>query len=117
MKSKIKIAIVGLGNCGSSLVQGLEYYQQRDSTEAAGLIHPELGGYRIEDVEVVAAFDVDHRKVGQPLNKGIFARPNCTTVFQQKLSETSVTVQMGPVLDGSCQSHGSLSRRPCFSFV
>ncbi len=100
MKSKIKIAIVGVGNCASSLVQGLEYYRHRDSIEATGLIHPELGGYRIEDVEVVAAFDVDRRKVGQPLNKAIFARPNCTTVFQQELSETSVTVEMGPVLDG-----------------
>ncbi len=100
MKSKIKIAIAGVGNCASSLIQGLEYYRHRDSKEAAGLIHPVLGGYRIEDVEVVAAFDVDHRKVGQPLNEAIFARPNCTTVFQRELSETSVTVEMGPVLDG-----------------
>jgi myo-inositol-1-phosphate synthase len=100
MKTKIKIAIVGVGNCASSLVQGLEYYRHRDSTEAVGLIHHELGGYRIEDVEVVVAFDVDRRKVGQPLNKAVFARPNCTTVFQQELSETSVTVQMGPILDG-----------------
>ncbi|MFP6625677.1 MAG: inositol-3-phosphate synthase [Deltaproteobacteria bacterium] len=100
MTSKIKIAIVGVGNCASSLVQGLSYYRHRDSTEAAGLIHPELGGYLIEDIEVVAAFDVDHRKVGQPLSKAVFARPNCTTIFQKELPETSVTVKMGPVLDG-----------------
>ena len=99
-RNKIKIAIAGVGNCASSLVQGLEYYQHKDSTIAAGLIHPELGGYRIEDIEVVAAFDVDHRKVGQPLNKAIFALPNCTTIFQHEFSETSVTVKMGPVLDG-----------------
>ena len=99
-RNKIKIAIVGIGNCASSLVQGLEYYQHKDSTIAAGLIHPELGGYRIEDIEVVAAFDVDHRKVGQPLNKAIFALPNCTTIFQHEFSETSVIVKMGPVLDG-----------------
>ena len=106
-REKIRVAIVGVGNCASSLVQGLEYYQHNDSTKAAGLIHPELGGYRIEDVEIVAAFDVDHRKVGQPLNKAIFARPNCTVVFQPDFSEISVTVKMGPVLDGVA-SHMSL---------
>ena len=100
MKSTIKIAIVGVGNCASSLVQGIEYYQHQDSAQAAGLIHPEIGGYRLEDVEVVAAFDVDHRKVGRPLHEAVFARPNCTTVFQRELPETSVIVQMGPVLDG-----------------
>ena len=111
-RNKIKIAIVGIGNCASSLVQGLEYYQHKDSTIAAGLIHPELGGYRIEDIEVVAAFDVDHRKVGQPLNKAIFALPNCTTIFQHEFSETSVTVKMGPILDGiaSHMSHYPVSR-------
>ena len=111
-RNKIKIAIVGIGNCASSLVQGLEYYQHKDSTIAAGLIHPELGGYRIEDIEVVAAFDVDHRKVGQPLNKAIFALPNCTTIFQKEFSETSVTVKMGPVLDGiaSHMSHYPVNR-------
>ena len=111
-RNKIKIAIAGVGNCASSLVQGLEYYQHKDSTIAAGLIHPELGGYRIEDIEVVAAFDVDHRKVGQPLNKAIFALPNCTTIFQHEFSETSVTVKMGPVLDGiaSHMSHYPVNR-------
>jgi myo-inositol-1-phosphate synthase len=111
-RNKIKIAIAGVGNCASSLVQGLEYYQHKDSTIAAGLIHPELGGYRIEDIEVVAAFDVDHRKVGQPLNKAIFALPNCTTIFQKEFSETSVIVKMGPILDGiaSHMSHYPVSR-------
>ncbi len=100
MKSTVRIAIVGVGNCASALVQGLEYYRHHDPSEAAGLIHPELGGYRVEDVEVVAAFDVDRRKVGRPLHEAVFAQPNCTTLFQGELSETSVTVQMGPVLDG-----------------
>ena len=109
MKSKIKTAIVGVGNCASSLVQGLEYYRHHDSSEAAGLIHPELGGYQIEDVEVVAAFDVDRRKVGRPLHEAVFAHPNCTTVFQRELSENSVTVQMGPVLDGIA---GHMDRYP-----
>ena len=109
MKSEIKIAIAGVGNCASSLVQGLEYYRHHDSSEAAGLIHPELGGYRIEDVDVVAAFDVDRRKVGRPLHEAVFANPNCTTVFQRELPETSVTVQMGPVLDGIA---GHMDRYP-----
>jgi myo-inositol-1-phosphate synthase len=100
MKRNIKIAIAGVGNCASSLVQGLEYYRHHDPAEAAGLIHADLGGYRIDDVEVVAAFDVDRRKVGRPLHEAIFAHPNCTTVFQRELPKTSVTVQMGPVLDG-----------------
>ena len=110
MKSKkIKIAIAGVGNCASSLVQGIEYYRHPDSAEAAGLIHPDIGGYRIEDVEVVAAFDVDQRKVGRPLHEAVFARPNCTTVFQRELSKVSVTVQMGPVLDGIA---GHMDRYP-----
>ena len=100
MSDKIKIAIVGVGNCASSLVQGLEYYRHEDSEEAVGLIHTEVGGYRIKDIEVVAAFDVDQRKVGRPLHEAVFALPNCTTIFQRELPETSVTVQMGPVLDG-----------------
>ncbi len=109
MIGEIKIAIAGVGNCASSLVQGLEYYQLHDPSEAAGLIHPELGGYRIEDIEVVAAFDVDRRKVGRTLHEAVFARPNCTTVFQKELPETSVTVQMGPVLDGIA---GHMERYP-----
>ena len=109
MIGEIKIAIAGVGNCASSLVQGLEYYRLHDPSEAAGLIHPELGGYRIEDIEVVAAFDVDRRKVGRTLHEAVFARPNCTTVFQKELPETSVTVEMGPVLDGIA---GHMERYP-----
>jgi myo-inositol-1-phosphate synthase len=63
-------------------------------------MHPEIGGYRIEDIRVVAAFDVDARKVGLPLEEALFAPPNCTTVFQEKLPHYRVTVQMGPLLDG-----------------
>jgi myo-inositol-1-phosphate synthase len=68
--------------------------------DTAGLVHVEVGGYRVEDVEFVAAFDVDRRKVGRPLEEAIFAAPNCTTVFQPEPGSTGVTVQMGPVLDG-----------------
>jgi len=98
--SKIRLAIAGVGNCASSLLQGLEYYQTRDSVDAAGLLHPDMGGYRLSDIMVTAAFDIDRRKVGRPLQEAVFAPPNCTTVFQRELPSYGVTVQMGPVLDG-----------------
>jgi myo-inositol-1-phosphate synthase len=95
----LKLAIVGVGNCASSLVQGLEYYKNR-SDDSAGLMHHEIGGYRLRDVQVVAAFDVDRRKVGRPLEEAVFADPNNTTVFQKELSRSGVKVMMSPVLDG-----------------
>ncbi len=98
--SKIKVAIAGVGNCASSLVQGLEYYRTNRNYEAAGLMHPEVGGYGPTDIEVVAAFDIDRRKVGLSLEQAIFAKPNCTTVFQQALPVSNVRVSMAPVLDG-----------------
>ena len=96
----IALAIAGVGNCASSLIQGIEYYRQRDPDESAGLLHPELGGYRLQDIRPVAAFDVDARKVGRPLEEAIFALPNCTKVFQQKVPASGVLVKMGPILDG-----------------
>jgi myo-inositol-1-phosphate synthase len=97
---EIRLAIAGVGNCASSLLQGLEYYRTQDPAESAGVLHAEVGGYRLEDVHPVAAFDVDLRKVGRPLEEAAFAPPNCTTVFQEKLPAWGVGVQMGPVLDG-----------------
>src|ERR1700727_2386316 len=96
--SKIRIAIAGIGNCASSLIQGIHYYGQQDDT--TGLMHAEIGGWRIEDVEVVAAFDIDARKVGRPLEEAIFAEPNNTKQFFPDVPQTGVTVQMGQVLDG-----------------
>ncbi len=96
---EIKLAIAGVGNCASSLLQGIEYYRSSSGT-AAGLLHPVIGGYRLEDIRVVAAFDIDRRKVGHPLNEAVFALPNCTAVFQGELPDHRVTVQMGPPLDG-----------------
>jgi len=100
MNKKINLAIAGVGNCASSLLQGMEYYQRPDSGEIAGLLHREIGGYGVGDIRVVAAFDIDRRKVGRPLSEAVFAEPNCTTVFQEELPDYGVTVQMGPVLDG-----------------
>ncbi|MGH8579237.1 MAG: inositol-3-phosphate synthase, partial [Gammaproteobacteria bacterium] len=100
MTSPIRIAIAGVGNCASSLVQGIAYYKSRDSVDVAGLMHPQIGPWRCSDIEVVAAFDIDRRKVGKPLSEAVFAKPNCTLSFQQALPVSDVTVQMGPVLDG-----------------
>ena len=98
--ARIKLAIAGVGNCASSLLQGVEYYRASNSSDSAGVLHEQIGGYRICDIQPVAAFDVDRRKVGQPLEKAVFAPPNCTTVFHSELPSYGVTVEMGPVLDG-----------------
>jgi myo-inositol-1-phosphate synthase len=97
---QIRIAIAGVGNCASSLVQGLEYYRDKRREDAIGLMHWEIGGYRPFDIEVVTAFDIDMRKVGKDVNEAIFEPPNCTTVFCDKLPKAKVPVQMGRVLDG-----------------
>ena len=98
----IRIAIAGVGNCASALLQGIDYYRDRsaDERDAWGLMHLEMGGYTPEDVEVVAAFDVDRRKVGRPLHEAAFAQPNCTTAIRDGLRESPVVVQMGQAADG-----------------
>jgi len=95
----VKVAIAGVGNCASALVQGVEYYRDRQG-DLEGLMRQSIGGYRCGDIEFVAAFDVDRRKVGRPLEEAIFAKPNCTRIFQSALPVSNVIVQMGPVLDG-----------------
>lgn len=97
---KVKVAIVGLGNCASSLIQGIHYYADKSSSDAIGLMHWSMGGYRPGDIEVVAAFDIDARKVGKDVSEAIFAAPNCTTVFHKNVPATGVKVSMGPVMDG-----------------
>lgn len=96
----IKVAIVGIGNCSSSLIQGIEYYRDKQAEDAIGLMHWDLGGYKPYDLEVVAAFDIDQRKVGKDVAEAIFAPPNCTTVFCENVPQTGVKVQMGAILDG-----------------
>jgi myo-inositol-1-phosphate synthase len=98
--AKIKIAIVGVGNCASSLVQGIHHYAAKDPDEAIGLMHGSIAGYGPGDVEIAAAFDVDRRKVGHDVAEAIFAEPNCTTVFCPDVPKTGVPVRMGRVLDG-----------------
>ena len=100
VQNKIKVAIAGVGNCASALVQGVEYYRDRQATVLDGVMRHAIGGYRCGDIEFVAAFDVDRRKVGRPLEEAIFAKPNCTQIFQSALPVSNVVVQAGPVLDG-----------------
>lgn len=97
---KIRIAIVGIGNCASALLQGIEYYDNKNGEETIGLMHWDLGGYKPCDIEVVAAFDVDKRKVGKDVAKAIFEPPNCTRVFCDHVPLTGVKVKMGKMLDG-----------------
>ena len=97
--SKVRIAIVGVGNCASSLVQGLEYYRDADPADRVpGLMHVELGGYHIRDVEVAAAFDVDAKKVGKDVAEAIFTEPNNTIRFAD-VPPLGVTVLRGRTLD------------------
>ncbi len=98
--SPIRLAIAGVGNCASSLVQGLQYYRDADPADPVpGLMHVSLGGYHVRDVEVVAAFDVDADKVGLDVGKAIFAGQNNTYRFAP-VGDLGVTVQRGPTLDG-----------------
>ncbi len=96
----VKVAIVGVGNCASSLVQGIEYYKNaREDQFVPGLMHVNFGGYHIRDIKFVAAFDVDANKVGKDLSEAIFAPPNCTVKFSD-VPKSGVKVMKGPVLDG-----------------
>lgn len=96
----IRIAVVGMGNCASSLLQGIAYYRDKEEKDQVGLMHWDIGGYRPFDIEVVAAFDIDERKVGKEVNEAIFERPNCTTIFYEKIPKTGVKVSMGAAFDG-----------------
>src|SRR5215510_10703592 len=96
----VRIAIVGVGNCASSLVQGASFYRGVSPERAIGLMHWEIGGYLPSDIEVAAAFDVDLRKVGKDVAEAIFEKPNCTAVFCDRVPKTGVLVRMGRVLDG-----------------
>lgn len=98
MSKKIKVAIVGVGNCASSLVQGCKYYADENSS-AVGLLHRKFGGYSISDIGFVVAFDVDKRKVGSDLAVAITAKPNCTKKICD-IPNTGVIIRKGPVLDG-----------------
>lgn len=96
----IKIAVVGVGNCASALIQGLHYYKDKGPDHISGLMHWDIGGYTPADIQVTAAFDIDQRKVGLDISQAIFALPNCTTAFCKDIPMADTKVQMGPIMDG-----------------
>ena len=99
--STVRIGIVGVGNCASALVQGLTYYRDTHPDDRVpGLMHVSLGGYHVSDIEVVAAFDVDGKKVGRDVGEAIFAEPNNTIRFADDVAPLGALVQRGPTLDG-----------------
>lgn len=95
----IRVGLIGVGNCASSLVQGIAYCQANDN-DSVGVPFPRLGKYTPRDIKIVCAFDVDSRKVGKDLSAAIFAPPNCTAVFWPNVGADSVMVSRGAVLDG-----------------
>ncbi|MEW6571482.1 MAG: inositol-3-phosphate synthase [Nitrospirota bacterium] len=98
---RIRVAIAGVGNCASSLIQGVEYYKRlgEHPDSSLGLMHYDLGGYKPSDIEFVAAFDIDKRKVEKPLREAVLAKPNCTKLFCSDLPNFPVIVRMGEILD------------------
>ena len=101
MGKKVRVAIIGIGNCASSFIQGIQYYSKLKSKsgDLNGLIHQEVGGYRVEDIEVVAAFDIAESKVGKDLSEAIFSSPNNTIKFAE-VPQSGIIVQRGMTHDG-----------------
>jgi len=107
---KIRVGIIGVGNCASSLVQGVSFYAEPERG-TAGLIHDYIGGYGPADIDFVLAYDTDARKVGLDLSEAIFAAPNCTAVFHRDVAPMGVPVRMGQVLDGMADHMSSRGER------
>jgi myo-inositol-1-phosphate synthase len=98
---KVRVAIIGVGNCASSFVQGVQYYSEADPSESVpGLMHVDLGGYHVRDIEFSAAFDIDAEKVGKDLSEAIFSGQNNTLKFADKIGNLGVPVQRGMTHDG-----------------
>ena len=110
----IRVAIVGVGTCASSLVQGIAHYSNGGANEQIGLSHWDLGGYRPSDLKIVAAWDIDRRKVGRDVAEAIFAPPNCTTVFCDHVPETGTKVRMGALFDGIADHMGNYPEQRTF---
>lgn len=98
---KIKVAIAGIGNCAQALIHGIEYYR-KNPEDLRGLMNEEIGGYRVTDIETVAAFDINAYKVGKDLSEAIFAKPNIAYKYPGiQVKDCGVKVNMGPVMDGN----------------
>ena len=111
---KIKVAIIGVGNCASSFVQGIHHYVELpDDADVPGVMHTRVGEYRIDDIEVVAAFDIDENKVGKDLSEVIFTKPNNTLKFAD-VPHTGVTVERGtPRAGGPPRTRPEPAPRAC----
>jgi len=96
----IKLAVVGVGNCASALIQGIFYYRKNNLKDVSGLMYDDIGGYKPYDIQVVAAWDIDKRKVGKDVSEAIYAKPNCTAIFEPNVPNLGCKVRMGKVLDG-----------------
>jgi myo-inositol-1-phosphate synthase len=96
----IKIGIIGVGNCASSLLQGIAYYRGKDYSDAIGILNWSINGYTPADIKVVSAFDIDQRKVGKDVHDAIFQRPNCTQKIVDRMPSAGIEVSMGKILDG-----------------
>lgn len=114
---EVRVAVVGVGNCASSLIQGVSHYQNGGANEQIGLMHWDLGGYRPKDLKFVAAWDVDRRKVGRDIAEAIFAKPNCTAVFCDHVEPTGTKVLMGRVLDGVAEHMADYAEDRTFSLA
>ncbi|MFA4887257.1 MAG: inositol-3-phosphate synthase [Candidatus Nanoarchaeia archaeon] len=108
MTKQIRVALIGIGNCASSLVQGIFYYHTLKKTNfVPGLLHPTIGSYQPSDIHIVLGFDIDKRKVGKPVSEAIFAEPNVATKFAEVL-QFDAPVLMGPILDGYASHMGKI---------
>ena len=101
MGNKIKVGLVGIGNCFSGLIQGIEYYAQNPSQEIIGIIHDKIGDFSIHDIDFVVGFDVGENKIGKSINEAIYESPNMVNwIPKEKMPKTSAKVYESPVLDG-----------------
>lgn len=100
MAGKIRCAVVGVGNCFAGLVQGIEYYRRNPDQQVVGVMHPIIAGYSIHDIDFVAAFDVDSKKVGKPISEAVYSEPNKVKWIQTLSSMKDVIVRQSPQLDG-----------------
>ena len=101
MGNKIKVGLVGIGNCFSGLIQGIEYYAQNPSQEVIGIIHDKIGDFSIHDIEFVVGFDVGDNKIGKTINEAIYESPNMVNwIPKDKMPKTSAKVYESPILDG-----------------
>ena len=101
MAGKIKVGLVGIGNCFSGLIEGIEYYRKNPSQEVTGIIHDKLAGYGIHDIDFVCGFDVGENKVGKLLNEAIYESPNMVDwIPKDEMPKTDAKVYESPILDG-----------------